>query len=439
MKKLCLALAFILFAAAAAQAQEGLSAEEKRIVAHVDTHIDEAIRVLEEVVNINSGTLNAAGVRAVGEAFRPHFESIGFAVRWEEVPKTMRRGGHFFAERHGERGRRLLLIGHLDTVFEPDHPFQRFERRRQGKDDIAIGPGTADMKGGDVAILYALKALAATGALDDTTITVAFTGDEERVARPLDVARAGLIEAAQRSDIALGFETGSRDNDGQQYAAIARRSSSGWKLVVEGEQRHSSGIFSTRAGSGAIFEAARILNAFHEELRGERYLTFNAGVIVGGTDVELDSSTSRGTAYGKSNVIPQSAIVTGGVRTLTDEQLQSTRQRMRAIVERHLPRTKATITFRDAYPSMPPKEGNRELLALLNEINRDLGAPQMEAFDPGRRGAADISFVAPHVDAGLAALGVFGRGAHSPNEEVDLSRLPLVIRRTALLIYRLTR
>ena len=158
------------------------------------------------------------------------------------------------------------------------------------------------MKGGDVAILYALKALDAAGALEGTTISVAFTGDEERVARPHSISRAGLVEVAKRSDVALGFETGSRERDENgretQYATIARRSSSGWKLVVEGLQAHSSGIFSERSGSGAIFEVARILNAFHEELRGERYLTFNAGMILGGTDVEHDPSTCRRRCHG---------------------------------------------------------------------------------------------------------------------------------------------
>lgn len=413
---------------------QGLSAEEARIAAYVDAHVAEAIDLIETIVNRNSGTLNPEGVQAVGEVLRPHFEAIGLATRWAHLPDSLNRAGTLFAERTGDQGRRLLLIGHLDTVFEPDHPFQRFER----DGDTARGPGAADMKGGDVAILYALKALASVGALEGTTITVALTGDEERPGRPLAVARAPLIEAAQRSDVALGFETGSRDGP-QEYATIARRSASGWTLTVQGRQGHSSGIFSPTAGSGAIFEAARILNAFHEELRGEQYLTFNPGVIVGGTDVTFDPETSQGTAAGKSNVIAQSAVVTGGIRTLTDEQLQQARARMEAIVARHLPQTDATITFTEGYPSMPPTEGNEQLLSLLNDINRDLGAPVMEPFDPGRRGAADISFVAPHVDAGLAALGVFGSGSHSPEEQIDLASLPTVIKRAALLIYRLTR
>jgi glutamate carboxypeptidase len=306
---------------------------------------------------------------------------------------------------------------------------------REGR--YASGPGANDMKGGDVVILYALKALHAAGALEGTTITVAMTGDEESPGRPLEIARRDLLQAGRDSDVALEFETGARDS-AMEYATVARRSSSGWTLTVRGRTAHSSGVFGEGTGSGAIFEASRILNAFHEELRGEQYLTFNPGVIVGGTDVRYDPGESRGTAFGKTNVVAQTAIVTGDIRTITDEQLQRTRERMRAIVERHLPQTQAEIVFSDGYPSMPPTEGNHALLALLNTVNRDLGTPPMEALDPGRRGAADVSFVAPYVDA-LAGLGANGSGAHGPNERIDLETLPLQVKRAALLIYRLTR
>lgn len=416
----------------ATQAQR-LSRQEQRVVRYVDAQSADAVAFLERIVNINSGTLNPQGVREVGRAFEGPLDSLGFDVRWIDLPDSLRRAGHLFAYRRGTQGRRVLLIGHLDTVFERDDPFQRFTR--EGR--FATGPGVNDMKGGDVVVLYALKALHAAGALEGTTITVAFTGDEESPGRPLEIARRDLIEAGRNSDVALEFETASRDST-TEYATVARRSASGWTLTVGGRTAHSSGVFSEGTGSGAIFEASRILNAFHEELRGERYLTFNPGVIVGGTDVRYNEEESRGTAFGKTNVVAQRAVVTGDIRTLTDEQLQRTQQRMREIVSRSLPRTQAEIVFHEGYPSMPPTEGNQALLTLLNEVNRDLRAPRMEALDPGRRGAADVSFVAPYVDA-LAGLGVNGSGAHSPGERIDLETLPLQIKRAALLIYRLTR
>jgi glutamate carboxypeptidase len=425
--------AALLAAAPSVAGAQRLSPQEQRIVQYVDAHADEAVSFLERIVNVNSGTLNAEGVRQVGRAFQAPLDSLGFDARWIDLPDSLGRAGHLFAYRQGTHGRKVLLIGHLDTVFERDDAFQRFVR--QGR--YASGPGVNDMKGGDVVILYALKALQAAGALEGTTITVAFTGDEEAPGRPLEIARRDLIQAGRASDVALEFETGARDSS-TEYATVARRSASGWTLTVRGRTAHSSGVFSEGAGSGAIFEASRILNAFHEELRGEQYLTFNPGVIVGGTDVRWDASESRGTAFGKTNVVAQTAIVTGDIRTITDEQLRRTHERMQAIVARHLPQTQAEIVFHEGYPSMPPTEGNHALLALLNTVNRDLGTPPMEALDPGRRGAADVSFVAPYVDA-LAGLGANGTGSHGPSERIDLETLPLQVKRAALLIYRLTR
>ncbi len=409
---------------------QSLSPTERRIVQYVDAHVEEAIVFLERVVNINSGTMNHEGVREVGRIFRAELDALGFDTRWVSMPDSVNRAGHLFAERRGDRGKRLLLIGHLDTVFEKDSPFQRFERQ----DTIAKGPGTEDMKGGNVVILYALKALEAVGALEGTNIIVAFTGDEEDTGDPLSISRRDLIETGQRSDVALGFEGGV---GGMNTATVARRGFTGWYLRVSGERGHSSVIFGDRYGSGAIYEAARILSAFYDQVRGEEYLTFGPGIILGGTQVRYDTTHSRGTAFGKTNVISQTATVAGDLRTLTVEQRERAKQRMREVVARSLPRTSAEITFRDSYPPMTPTPGNYALLEELDRLSRDLGYGPIEAVDPGQRGAADVSFVAPYVD-GLDGLGVFGSGGHTPNELIDLRSLPVVTKRAALLIYRLT-
>lgn len=195
------------------------SSVEQRMMAFVDAHADEAVSLLEQTVNIESATLNQEGVRRAGKLFGAELESLGFAARWVEMPKEMNRAGHLFAERRGERGRRLLLIGHLDTVLQG----KRFER----KGTRAFGPGTVDMKGGNIVLLYALKALKSVGALDNTRIIVALTGDEELPGLPLSVSRRDLIEAARRSDAALAFEAAAGDT-----ATVARRGSSSWRLEV---------------------------------------------------------------------------------------------------------------------------------------------------------------------------------------------------------------
>lgn len=430
---LCLALTLLAAVAPPAPAQQ-LTPEEARLAAWVDAHADEATALLERLVNINSGTMNHPGVRAVGDVLRAELDALGFETEWIDLPAEVNRAGHLFARRAGGRGKKLLLIGHLDTVFEEDDAFQAF-RRLDGT--WAEGPGIDDMKSGDVVIVYALKALAEAGLLDGAQITVAYTGDEESPGEPLSVSRRDLIEAGRWADVALGFEGGIRDEEAE-WATIARRSSTEWLLTVTGKQAHSSGIFGADTGAGAIFEAARILAAFYDEVRGEEYLTFNAGSIVGGTDVTYDREATRGTAFGKTNVVPNRVVVHGGMRTISEEQTQRARAAMQAVVRRHLPLTSAEISFTDGYPAMAPTEGNRRLQGILSDINVGLGGAPMPALDPGRRGAADISFVAPYTD-GLAGLGAYGEGAHAPGERLDLASLRIAIQRAAILIHRLTR
>lgn len=405
-----------------------LSKVERKLVKTVEVNNTEAINFLENVVNINSGTLNAKGVKEVGMVFKNAFEDLNFSTKWIEMPQEMNRAGHFFAETEGTKGKKLLLIGHLDTVFEENSPFQEFTRVN---DSTAHAPGGNDMKGGDVIVLYALKALHANGLLNDAQIIVAFTGDEESTGKPLEISRKDLIDAAKRSDIALGFET----STGFNYATVARRGSSGWELEVEGKRAHSSGIFNERVGAGAIFEMSRILNAFYEEVRGEEYLTFNPGILMGGTFVDYDASTGKGEVFGKTNVVSQTAMVKGGLRFISEEQKEEARNKMREIVANNLPQTSAKVSFTDSYPAMVPTEGNNRLLAELNQVSLDLSQGEVIGYDPGKRGAADTSFVANYVDC-LDGLGTMGSGAHTPEETVNLNTIEALTKRTAVLIYR---
>ena len=429
-KQLIFLLSITLFNFGNSLTAQKLSRTEKKIVVKVNSYEQEAIDFLEKVVNINSGTMNLEGVKAVGQEFNDAFQAIDFDTRWVEMPAEMNRAGHLFASINGKKGKKLLLIGHLDTVFEADSPFQTFER----KDSIVYAPGGNDMKGGDVVVLYALKALHELNLLKDASITVAFTGDEERTGKPLSISRKDLIDAAKASDIALGFETATGFNN----ATIARRGASGWKVETAGKRAHSSGVFSERTGAGAIFEMGRILHQFYEKVRGEEYLTFNPGNLLGGTFVDYAPLKSSGSAYGKTNVVAQTAVVHGGLRFISEAQKENARAKMRAIVANHLPSTNATITFTDSYPAMGPTEDNKALLKQLSDVSEALGFGKVAAYDPGRRGAADISFVADYVD-GLDGLGSMGSGAHTPQETVNLKTFNDLIQRTAIFLYRLTR
>jgi glutamate carboxypeptidase len=340
----------------------------------------------------------------------------------------MKRAGHLIGEIRGKKGKRLLLIGHIDTVFEPDSPFQQWTR----KDSLASGPGSNDMKGGNMVMLYALKALHDAGLLKDRQIIVVLHGDEEAAGRPIDISRKDIIDAAKRSDIALSFETGT----GFNYATVARRGSSGFKLTVKGRQAHSSGIFTEGTGAGAIYEAARILNRFYTELQ-EQYLTYNPGIFMGGTLINVDTTGTEGQVSGKTNIVSNTVVVNGDLRFISEEQKAKARNRMLAIVADNLPGTSAEITFSDGYPSMPPTDGNMEVLKKLSQVSVDLGQGEVKPWDPGKRGAGDISFVAEYLHC-LDGLGAMGGGAHAPQEFINLNSLTDIEKRVAILIHRLT-
>lgn len=412
-----------------------LGKSEKALVAYVKTRQEPAVELLEQVVNINSGTMNLAGVREVGAVFRPHFEQLGFETRWIDGA-PFERAGHLVAERQGQskgKGRHVLLIGHLDTVFEPDSPFQKFERVDA---NIARGPGTADMKGGVVVALTALAALKQIDALDDLHITVVLHGDEEDSGTPLALARETLIDAAKAADIAIGLENAAND---PATAVTARRSSGRWQIKVAAKSAHSSQIFTDEVGAGAIYELSRILNGFYTQLRAEEYLTFNPGLVVGSTQVEFHPEPLQAKASGKDNIVAPVAVASGDLRALTPQQIEQTKERMKKIVAAHLPQTSAEITFYDGYPPMAPTEGNKRLLGLYDAVSRDLGFGPVTSVNPRRAGAADVSFAADHVEMAIDGLGLLGGGSHTPTEFADLRTFQIQAQRLAVLLYRLGR
>lgn len=418
---------------AASPANAGLSSAEKHMNTTVDAEYERSVSLLERLVNQNSGSLNLAGVEAVGRMMRAELEPLGFAVTWKPMALA-HRSGHLIAIHKGKAGTKsLLLIAHLDTVFEKDSPFQTFVRRG----NEAEGPGAGDDKGGLVVIVSALRAMKAAGTLKDANIEIVMTGDEEDSGDPIEIARADLVAAGKRADVALDFEGLSIEN-GRDMGSIARRSSNSWTLTAMGKTGHSSLIFNSTFGDGAIYELARIIARFRQELP-EPNLTFNVGLIAGGTDAAFDADGIRATARGKSNIIPAIALARGDFRTLSDEQTERVKAKMTAIVADHAPGTMAEIRFEGGgYPAMAPTEGNKALLARLNSVNRDLGLPEMEALDPLKRGAGDISFVAKDVD-GLVGLGTASRGDHAPGETVILDSIRRQAKRAAILMSRLSR
>ena len=417
-----------------------LNKEEQKVIDYIDANMPRAIALLKESVNINSGTLNIAGVKKVGEIFAREFEKANFKTQWISMPDSLRRAGHLVATigfnhesevKKNTNRKKLFLIGHLDTVFEPDMPANPFTMLN---DSTATGQGVNDMKGGDVVMIIALQALHAQGLLKDADIIAYLTGDEESSGKPRQVSRGHFMEAAKKTDVALGFESA----HGLNTIATARRGSSSWSLKVSGKTGHSASVFTASGGYGAIYEAARIVNAFRETLSSEKYLTFNPGMFVGGSEIEYQKSAATASALGKTNIIAPDAIVTGDLRFLTEAQKTEARKTMNAIVQKSLTGTKATISFSDGIPSMEPTIGNKKVLELISGVTTDLGLGPAIEGDPGSRGAGDVSYIAQFVDA-VDGMGASGKGAHAPGETINLKEFPHLIKRAALTIYRLTR
>ncbi len=428
--KYCSSIALL---ATGSTAYAQLSAPETKMVATVDAEYPRSIVLLERLVNQNSGTMNFSGVKAVGDMMRAELEPLGFKVEWIDMAEAGR-AGHLVATKSGKKGsKKMLLIAHLDTVFEADSPFQKFER----KGEEATGPGAGDDKGGMVVIVSALRAMKAAGTLKDAHIEIHMTGDEEDSGDPIAVTRAPLIAAGKAADVALDFE-GLSIEDGMDMGVISRRSSNSWKLEVSGVTGHSSVIFDSTYGDGAAFELARILFRFRTELP-EPNLTFNVGIVAAGQEASLDADGVRISAKGKTNIIPGIALARGDFRTLSEEQSARVREKMTAIVAASAPKTSTKISFDPGgYPAMAPTDGNKTLLARLNVVNRDLGLAEQVPLDPLKRGAGDISFVANDVD-GLVGLGAFSRGDHAPGETVDLNSIKRQAKRAAILMSRLAR
>jgi glutamate carboxypeptidase len=428
-KRLSYIVLFLLCSHAVSAAS--LPATEEHIRDYVVKNNNSEITMLKTLVNINSGTSNISGVRRVGSIVRQQLNQLGFKTRWVEEPASMKRAATLVAERKGAQGSRILLIGHLDTVFPRDSKFQKFELKKNS----AKGPGVIDDKGGVVVLLTALKALKANHALDNTTITVVLTGDEEDSGKPTSTSRKPLFAAAKESDIALDFEpTITLDT-----VSVARRGIANWEIESHGNESHSATIFIPEVGDGAIFESARILNTMHAQFKSEKYLSFNPGIVLGGNTVVFDKKSSKGNAFGKENVVAKIALARGDFRFISDEQKKSFEDKLTKIINDHLPRTHSTVTFEDGIPAMPPTNNNLKLLEKYSAVSVDLRQGAIKPLDAGVRGAGDISHIAAIVPANLAGLGPLGLGTHSILETIDLSSLPTQTERAAIFIYRLTR
>lgn len=383
------------------------------------------LKLLEKLVNINSGSTNIAGVNRVGKIVAKELQQLGFKINFVAEPKNLHRAATLIATHPGrEPNNKILLIAHLDTVFPPQSKFQRYELHQQQ----AKGPGVTDDKGGIVVLLFALKTLQQKHLLHDANLTVVLTGDEEDSGKPVSISRKALRDAAKGAVVALDFEPSITLNT----ATVSRRGIVEWKIETSGNESHSATIFQKGVGAGAIFSAGHILSSIYTAFKDSTTITINPGIIAGGAIIEEQSSMLK--VFGKENIVAKKALIDGDFRFMDEVQKQQIKSELQKILQTPLPSTHATIQFTDSMPAMPATTNNHQLLARYSEVSERIGHGPVHALPANMRGAGDISYVADIVPANLSGLGPTGFGTHTVIETVDLASFPIQTARAAALL-----
>lgn len=365
---------------------------------------DDYIEALEELVNIDSGSYTPEGVNRVADRCEARFRAHGWSV--ERIPHRpaegdLQLGDLLIGRLEGGGGPRVLMIGHMDTVFDPgtaaERPF-RIEGTR------ATGSGVSDMKGGLLLGFVAVEVLQEAGFRGFERITYVNNPDEE-IGSPF--SRATIAELATEADVALVLESGRENGD----VVSARKGVSDFTIEIVGRAAHA-GVEPER-GRSAILEAAHktiALQALNGRWPG---VTVNVGVIRGGT---------------RTNVVPERCVLEVDVRSPQEETLRAVEAEVERIAAEHtVPDVTATARRHAWHRPMEKQEGGARLAALAAAVAADLG---FELRDTATGGASDANTTAAAGVPTLDGLGPVGGDDHGPREWIDLSS---VVPRIALL------
>lgn len=370
----------------------------KGVLSYLTAHLSSFLDDLAPLVNLDCGTRNKAGVDAAGAVMRRYLEGAGFTV--ETIP-LQEYGDCLVGRLRGAGEVRILLLGHLDTVY-PDgtaatRPL-RVENRR------VFGPGVSDMKAGLLAGVYAIKALQETGFTNFAEIAF-FCNSEEEVGSPVSHnLYAGL---ARQADTVLVLESAQSDG----AIVSARKGGGTYHLRVTGRSAHAGS--EPEKGANAILALSHYIQAL-QSLNGLRPgITLNVGVVRGGT---------------YPNVVPDQAEAEVDFRVAHLEDVPFLDAAVRkAVAAVHVPGTSARVTGGLEAPPMEKTPAVARLADLARKVAADLG---FSLHDVTTGGMSDANFVAALGTPVLDGLGPIGGQDHSPGEYVELDS---IVPRTALL------
>ncbi|RVU19426.1 M20 family metallopeptidase [Methylobacterium oryzihabitans] len=381
-----------------------LTPRERTVLDWLAARHDAMVDLLGEIVNLDSGSADKAGIDRVGAVLRRRLDAAGLSTR---VVAHAAHGDNLVADLPGERaGGHALLLGHMDTVFPAGTAAARPFRVADG---IATGPGVADMKAGLVMNVFVAQAFAATGGAP-MPLTVLCTGDEE-IASP---ASRPVIEAAARGAVlVLNAEPGRASGN----VVTRRKGALFLRIAIEGRAAHSG--VEPGKGASAIDAMARQILRLHALQDLETGTTVNVGLVRGGVSV---------------NTVAPEASLEVDVRFRDHAAMRAVREAIDAIVAAGEPAgTRARIVHEGSFLPLVENEAGRALFADYAACARDLGFTVEGEFTGG---SADSGVAASAGAPTLCATGPVGGGAHTPDEYCRLDTMVPRAQAAALTILR---
>lgn len=371
-------------------AASAVAAPHPQVQADAEQYKAEALKLLERLVNIDSGSGYEPGLTQVRDITVDELKKLGFTI--EIFPNTAPdKSSHVVATLKGTGKAKILLMAHMDTVFKEGtaaaHPFTI-------KDGRAYGPGVMDDKGGIVAGIYALKILKNLNFKDYAQITFLLDASEETGS---DAATALIQKVAKAHDVTLNLEPG-RPADG---LVVWRKGSGTAVVTVKGKASHAG--VAPELGRNAAMEAAHQILQLGKLGDAEKKTTINFTVINAGDRI---------------NVIPDMAVAKADVRVAVPEEFDRIEKDLvRVSADKSIPETEVTTQLIRGLPPMPQTAESDKLVDMAQGIYGELGR---KLTIEGSGGAADASLAAAVGVPTLDGFGIVGGGIHTPEEYAEV-------------------
>lgn len=361
----------------------------KQVLADSEQYKGEALKLLERLVNIDSGSGYEPGLTQVRDIAIDELKKLGFSI--ELVPNTPDKSSHVIATLKGTGKAKILLMAHMDTVFKEG---SAAERPFHIKDGRAYGPGVMDDKGGIVAGIYALKVLKNLDFKDYAQITFLLDASEETGS---DIATDLIKKTAKAHDVTLNLEPG-RPADG---LVVWRKGSATAVVEVKGKAAHAG--VAPELGRNAAMEAAHQILQLGKLGDAEKKTTINFTVIKSGD---------------RTNVIPDQATAKADVRAAVPEEFDRIEKDLaRVSKDKLIADTEVTTTLQRGLPPMPQTAESDRLMAMAQGIYAEIGRKLTEE---GSGGAADASLSAGVGTPTLDGFGIVGGNIHTPEEYAEV-------------------